>query len=179
MVQYTFVPMTEADMALGRRWLREPHVRRWYHDDPDEVDYPEGTIRDWLEAIHGDDPTDMFVIRLDDRPIGAIQSYRVNDHPGYAAQLGPLAKPAFGVDLFIGEPDLVGKGHGPALIRAFIAPMFDRYGVDYCVIGPSKSNVSAIRSYEKAGFRYLKEYREDDAREPEHILLDIRRTDLV
>ena len=56
--------------------------------------------------------------------------------------------------------------------------MFEKYGVDYCVIGPARSNVAAIRSYEKAGFRYLKDYREEDTTEPDHMLLDIRRRDL-
>jgi aminoglycoside 6'-N-acetyltransferase len=120
----------------------------------------------------------MFVIRMDGRPIGVMQSYRVDSYPDYVAQLGPLAEPAFSLDVFIGEPELIGRGLGPALVRAYLPPMFDRYGVDYCVIGPSRANVAAIRSYEKAGFRYLKEYREDDTSDPVHLLLDIRRRDL-
>ena len=75
--------------------------------------------------------------------------------------------------------DLVGKGHGPALLREFVRLAMDRYDLDYCVIGPTKTNVSAIRAYEKAGFRYLKEYREDDTSDPPHVLLDIHRRDLA
>jgi len=153
-------------------------VRRWWQDDPDEHDYPEGTIRDWLEAIRGEDPTDMFVIDLDLRPIGILQSYRVDDHPDYVAQLGALLAPAFGIDLFIGEADLIGKGHGPALIKAFLPQAAARYGLDYCVIGPSKRNIAAIRAYEKCGFRYLKEYREDDTLDPPHVLLDLHVRDI-
>lgn len=161
-----------------REWLLRPHVRRWWDDDPEERDYPEGTIHDWMEAVRGEDPTDMFVIQIDGRPVGVIQSYRCDDHPDYLPQIGPLAHPAFGVDIFIADPALIGKGHGPALLCEFIRAGFDRYGLDYCVIGPSKSNVAAIRAYEKAGFRYLKEYREDDTKDPPHLLLDIRRADL-
>jgi aminoglycoside 6'-N-acetyltransferase len=153
-------------------------VRRWWNDDPKEVDYPEDTIRDWLEAIRGDDPTDMFLIKMDGRPIGVIQSYRVDSYPDYVAELGELREPAFSIDLFIGEPELIGKGHGTALLREFVRQGLDRYGVDYCVIGPTRSNVAAIRSYEKAGFRYLKDYREEDTTTPDHVLLDIRRRDL-
>ena len=175
MVQYSFVPMTEADIPLMRRWLLEPHVRRWWEDDPDEHDYPEGTIRDWLQAIRGEDPTEMYVIHLDGRPIGMLQSYRVADYEDYVAQVGALAEPAFGLDLFIADASLIGKGHGPALIREFLPIAFERYGVAYCVIGPSKANTAAIRAYEKAGFRYLREYREDDTVDPPHVLLDIHR----
>lgn len=177
--RYTFVPLREADIPLTRRWLLEPHVRRWWNDDPDEHDYPEGTIAEWMKALRGEDRTDMFLVRLDGRPIGVVQSYRVQDYPDYVAELGTLPAPAVSVDVFIGEADLIGKGHGAALMRAFLPLAFDRYKLDYCVIGPSMSNVAAIRSYEKAGFRYLKEYREEHTIDPPHMLLDIRRADVT
>ena len=170
--------MREEDVPMLRRWLLLPHVRRWWEDDPEERDYPEGTIRDWMEAVRGEDPTDMFVIHMDTRPIGVIQSYRVDDHPEYAAQIA-VGGPAIGVDVFIADVALIGKGHGPALLREFLRLSFDRYRIDYCVIGPTKTNVAAIRAYEKAGFRHLKEYREDDTKDPPHVLLDIHRADLA
>ena len=93
-------------------------------------------------------------------------------------ECAPLPERAISVDVFVGEPDLIGKGHGGRLLRAFLPLAFDRYGLDYCVIGPSKANVAAIRAYEKAGFRWLKEYREPDTTDPDHVLLDIRRGEL-
>ena len=121
--------------------------------------------------MRGEDPTELFLIQLDGRPIGQLQSYLIDDHPEYAAMVA-LDRPAFGMDLFIGEPDLVGKGHGPALIRAFLHGVaFPRYRVDLCVIGPTRSNAAAIRAYEKAGFRFLKTYLEPDSREQEHYLM--------
>jgi RimJ/RimL family protein N-acetyltransferase len=105
-----------------------------------------------------------------------IQSYVVDDDPDYAAQVA-LGRAAIGIDLFIGEPELIGRGHGPALIRAFLRDVaFPRYGVDLCVIGPTRSNAAAIRAYEKAGFRFLKIYLEPDSREPEHCLMELTRT---
>jgi RimJ/RimL family protein N-acetyltransferase len=90
-----------------------------------------------------------------------------------------LGRPAIGIDLFIGEPDLIGRGHGPALIRAFLRDVaFPRYRVDLCVIGPALSNVAAIRAYEKAGFRFLKTYNEPETREPEHYLMELTRARL-
>ena len=169
--------MRESDLGLARRWLLEPHVRRWWNDDPSEADYPEGTLAEWRAAIRGEDPTDMFVIKMDGSPIGAIQSYRVGDYPDYALETG-VREPAISVDLFIGDADLIGKGHGPALLRVFLKGAFARYGIDYCVIGPARSNVAAIRAYEKVGFRHLRDYREEDTSDPEHVLLDIRAHDL-
>ena len=174
---FTFAPLREADLDLVRTWLLRPHVRRWYDDVPTEK-YPDDTISDYRTAIRGEDPTDLYVIKLDGRPIGVLQSYRIDDHPEYAAQVA-LGRPAIGIDLFIGEPELIGCGHGPALIRAFLRNVaFPRYGVDLCVIGPTASNVAAIRSYEKAGFRFLKTYLEPDSREQEHYLMELTRADL-
>ena len=176
--RYTFDSLRDEDLPLARRWLLEPHVRRWWNDNPNETDYPAGTIADWLTAMHGTDPTDMMLIRMDGRPIGVIQSYRTDSYPDHVAELGGLPEPAFELDVFIGEPSLIGKGMGPELLRAFLLGAFERYGLDYCVIGPSRANVAAIRAYEKVGFRYLKDYREEDTSDPEHMLLDLRRSDL-
>jgi aminoglycoside 6'-N-acetyltransferase len=152
-------------------------VKQWFDDVPTAA-YPDDTIDEYRAAIRGEDPTDMYVTGLEGRPIGVLQSYRIDDHPEYAAQLA-LGRPAVGIDLFIGEPDLIGRGHGPALIRAFLRDVaFPRYGVDLCVIGPTASNVAAIRAYEKAGFRFLKTYLEPESREQEHYLMELTRADL-
>jgi RimJ/RimL family protein N-acetyltransferase len=152
-------------------------VRRWYHDVPEEA-YPDDTISDYRLALRGEDPTDHFIIEVDRRPIGLIQSYRIDDDAEYAALLA-LGRPAIGIDLFIGEPSMIGLGHGSALIRAFLRDVaFPRYGLDSCVIGPALSNVAAIRAYEKAGFRFLKTYIEPDTREPDHYLMELTRAQL-
>ena len=157
-------------------WLLRPHVRRWYDDVASDA-YPDDTIAEYRLAMSGEDPTDYFVVQLDGRPIGEIQSYRIDDHPDYAAELA-LGRPAMGIDLFIGEPELIGLGHGPALIRAFLRDVgFERYGVELCVIGPSTGNVAAIRAYEKAGFRFLKHYLEPETREPPHYLMELSRAE--
>ena len=162
---------------MVRAWLLHSHVRRWYDDVPTAM-YPDDTLTEYRAAMRGEDPTDLYVIRLSGRPIGVLQSYRIDDHPEYAAQVA-LSRPAIGIDLFIGEPDLIGHGHGPALLRAFLRDVaFPRYQVDLCVIGPTVSNVAAIRAYEKAGFRFLKTYLEPESREQQHYLMELTREDL-
>jgi aminoglycoside 6'-N-acetyltransferase len=159
-----------------RRWLLEPHVRRWW-DDGVLSPYPDAELEHYRDAIKGLDRTYRYVAWLDDRPVGMFQHYLIDDHPEYARTLA-LGERAVGVDLFIGEPDLIGRGHGPAMLRQFlrdVALPFHR--TEICVIGPAASNASAIRAYEKAGFKRLREVRVPDEPEPE-LLLRITRADL-
>lgn len=46
---------------------------------------------------------------------------------------------------------MVGRGHGPAFIRAFVDDCF-RQGLPRMVTDPDPLNLRAVRAYEKAGF---------------------------
>ena len=56
-----------------------------------------------------------------------------------------------GIDQFIGEPDMVDRGHGSAFIRAFIERVLAN-GAPRVITDPDPDNDRAIRAYEKAGF---------------------------
>src|SRR5437660_242272 len=101
-----------------RRWLLEPHVRRWW-DDGVHDPYPDAELDHYRDAIRGLDRTYRYVAWLGDRPIGMLQHYLIDDHSDYARTLA-LGERAVGVDLFIGEADLIGRGHGPAMLRQFL-----------------------------------------------------------
>jgi aminoglycoside 6'-N-acetyltransferase len=161
--------MSEDDLVLVRRWLLEPHVKRWW-DDGVKTPYPDAVIADYREAIEGRDPTYHYIATLDRRPIGMFQHYRISDSPEYAEALA-LGEDAVGVDLFIGEADLVGRGHGPAMLRDFLRDVaLPFHGLKVCVIGPSVKNVAAIRAYEKIGFRALREVTVPGEPDPEFLM---------
>lgn len=152
-----------------RGWLLQPHVKRWW-DDGVNTPYPEATIEEYREAIQGKDPTYHYLARLDQKPIGMFQHYRIGDDPEYAEALA-LGEDAIGVDLFIGEAELLGHGHGPKMLRQFLLDVASPFhGIDVCVIGPSVTNLPAIRAYEKAGFRPLKEVRVPPEPDPEFLM---------
>jgi aminoglycoside 6'-N-acetyltransferase len=166
---YTFTSLREEDLDLVQRWLLEPHVKRWW-DDGVKTPYPKATIEEYREAIQGRDPTYHYLAWIDGRRAGMFQHYRIGDDPEYAAALA-LGEDAIGVDLFIGEADLVGHAHGPAMIRQFLRDVaFPFHHIDVCVIGPSVKNVSAIRAYEKAGFRALREATVPGEADPEYLM---------
>ena len=166
--KYTFTPLREEDFPLVRRWLLEPHVRRWW-DEGRRLPYPEAELEEYRAALHGE-PTYRYAAHIDARPVGMFQHYRIGDSPEYAEALG-LDEEAVGVDLFIGEAELVGRGHGPAMLRAFLRDVaFAFHHVDVCVIGPSVKNTAAIRAYEKAGFRPLRLAQVAGEPDPEYLM---------
>lgn len=134
------------------------------------IPYPDASIEEYREAIQGKDPSYHYVAIIDGRPAGLFQHYRIGDHAEYAAALA-LGEDAVGVDLFIGEEDLVGLGHGPAMLERFLRDVaFPFHQIDVCVIGPSVHNLPAIRAYEKVGFRPLREVHVPDEPDPEFLM---------
>jgi aminoglycoside 6'-N-acetyltransferase len=139
---YGFRPVTAEDLAMIAVWLDRPHVAEWWNDEDDKVVE--------IRAAIADPSTQPYVVELDGRPIGYVQCYDPHledDHPYRDQPAGTV-----GIDQFIGEPDLVGIGHGSRLIAAFVDRLF-RHGAARVIIDPDPANARAIRAYEKAGFR--------------------------
>ena len=144
--RYAFRPVTAADMPLLATWLAEPHVARWWGEAGQGL----SEIKDHMTSA----TVKPFVILMDDEPIGYMQSYDIHaedDHPYRDQPVGTI-----GIDLSIGEPELIGKGHGPRIIDAFVERLFAE-GALRVVIDPDPANEAAIRAYTKAGFRFVDE----------------------
>ena len=138
---YEFCPMSAADLPLLKRWLSAPHVAEWW-GDPDQQ----------LALLSGDAAAaalEQYLVGLCDRPIGYLQCYEVAAYPH--GGLGRHPPGTRGIDQFIGEPDMMQRGHGSGFIRAFV----DRRLLAGCprvLTDPSPANARAIRAYQKAGF---------------------------
>jgi aminoglycoside 6'-N-acetyltransferase len=149
-----FRRMTADDLPLMHEWLQRDHVRRWWtkHETIEEV------VAHYLPAIEGDNATDLYLILLDNRAIGFIQTYLVSDHPEYA-ELVQVGDAVAGVDLFIADEGLTGRGIGPDVIRAFVREVvFARPSTIACVADPAVRNTVSIRAFEKAGFRVARTF---------------------
>jgi aminoglycoside 6'-N-acetyltransferase len=141
---YDFRPVTEKDLPMIAGWLAEPEVARWWDDPQTEIT----GIRDHIDSIS----VEPLIVELDGKPIAYLQSYDPHledDHPYADQPFGTL-----GVDLTIGRPELIGIGHGSAILRQFVEDLFEE-GVPRVVIDPDPANIRAIRAYEKAGFRAI------------------------
>jgi aminoglycoside 6'-N-acetyltransferase len=141
--------MLEVDFERQLRWLNEPHVNRWWSRrrvTRDEV------RAKYLPRIQGQQKTQCLVALLGGRPAGFVQTYRIEDHAVYA-QGFVLPRGGWSLDWFIGEPDLIGHGHGARLLDGFVSRwLWARRDVVYAVAGSSVDNVAAEKSYERAHF---------------------------
>jgi aminoglycoside 6'-N-acetyltransferase len=138
---YTFRPLAAGDLALVQRWLETPEVVRWWgHPDEqyalvsDDLDHPD---------------MDQFIVALDEHPFGYIQCYPLST---WNQSFGIQPAATRGIDQFIGEPDMIGRGHGSSFIRQFVDELLAS-GVPRVVTDPDPGNGRAVRAYAKAGFQ--------------------------
>jgi aminoglycoside 6'-N-acetyltransferase len=150
-----FEPLTEAHLEVVREWLGRDHVARWWRDPIEEE------LAGFRAAIAGRDPTDHYLIVLDGRPAGLIQTYRAVDYPDWD-QVVAAGPDVAGVDLLIGEPELIGQGHGPRVLAEFARRIvFQAPGVHALIATVEEPNRRSWRAFEKAGFRHVRDVVEE------------------
>lgn len=138
---YKFVPVTEADIPLLKVWLSEPEVRRWWGDPDKEVALIEGDV--------GNPQISLNLVHIDEKPFAFIQDYDVHAWPEKYRE--PLPKGTRSIDVFIGNSELRGKGHGPKFLRLRAGQLLQN-GSPMVVIDPLRTNLNARAAYIKAGF---------------------------
>lgn len=156
--------MTEGDLPRVHAWLAEPHVAEFWSAEPGEL---EALLRD-------DEPAHAFIASADAMPIAYLQTYRIDDHPDYAAHVA-VGADAAGVDMFIGEPAFAHRGLGAPLLAQFVADIvWSVTRARTCWIDPAADNARAIRAYVKAGFEYVKTVHIPGEDQPEYLMRLIR-----
>ena len=138
---YEFRPMTTADLPLVLHWLKQSHVVQWWGDTHEQFELVSGDLE--VEAM------DQYIVATGGRPFAYIQCYDLEAWPEHG--LGGHPKGTRAIDQFIGEPDMVDRGHGSGFIRAFIERILAD-GAPRVVTDPDPENARAVRAYEKAGF---------------------------
>jgi aminoglycoside 6'-N-acetyltransferase len=150
MSEPAFRPLRFVDLPLVSQWQSLPHVARWWREPADVVSI---TSR-YSPTIDGRDPTEVFIIEFEGKAIGLIQRYLLADNPEWAAAIG--IQEGAGIDYFIGEEAMLGKGLGARAIARFAQETFVRYPtVPLVVAVPQQDNVASWRALEKAGFQLL------------------------
>jgi aminoglycoside 6'-N-acetyltransferase len=133
--------MCAGDLPLVRSWLAMPHVAQWWGNAAEQFALVSGDIEE--------PAMDQFIVGSDDRPFGYLQCYDPTAWPDNGLGIQPQG--ARGIDQFIGEPDMVNRGHGSAFMRGFIDGLLAA-GAPRVLTDLDPANIRAIRAYEKAGF---------------------------
>jgi len=141
LMPYSFRAARSDDLPLLRAWLRTPEVVRWW-GDPDEQ-------AAMLEEDLTEPGMTMRIVSRNAEPFAYAQDYDVHRWPqAHFADLPPGLR---AIDSFIGEPEMIGRGHGSAYLR-LLAARLRAEGAPVVVIDPAVDNMRARRAYEKAGF---------------------------
>ena len=162
---YQWEPFAESgDLAIRRmrdddldyhcmaRWLIDERVLQFYEgrDNP----YTIGKVRDrYGPRTQGEAGVISCIMIYKGSPIGYMQYYQVLDGIPYGVN---ATRGDYGVDLFIGEPDVWDQGIGTHALSMLLDYLFAEMRGKRILIDPLVTNHRAIRCYEKCGFTKLK-----------------------
>ncbi|MGL4727502.1 MAG: GNAT family N-acetyltransferase [Bosea sp. (in: a-proteobacteria)] len=151
-------PFTPVDIGLVEQWLAEPHLARFWLTGPgDHATKLERHRSRFIEAMEIAWLA-PFTLRLRDdggtdsepQRIGAVFLRHVNAMPYWRSHA--IARETIGIDLFIGEAGLMGRGHGKRAIRLAAQAAFSDQEVKALMADPDPRNQSAIAAFKAAGF---------------------------
>ena len=158
------VSITKQDVALIERWLRAPHVRRWWGEPDEAVGETEAKL-----GVEG-----RALIEVDGRKVGLV----IWGHPSREeldeAGLHDISTDAIDLDVMIGELDAVGHGVGREALRQAIDRIFNDPAVPYVIGATSADNAPARAAAQKAGFDTSREF--EDPSSGRYVLGVRRRT---
>ncbi|MFO6465760.1 GNAT family N-acetyltransferase [Jannaschia sp. KMU-145] len=135
---YTFRPATMDDIDLLAGWRAAPHVREWWGaDDP----YGAAQLADPRVA--------RWIVSVGTHPFAYMQDYAVHGWDDH--HFAHLPEGSRGIDQYIGDPALLGVGHGKRFIAARVRTLFVG-GAPVVATDPHPENARAIAVYRKVGF---------------------------
>ena len=157
----TFEQLRDEHLALLLVWLETPHVKEWWDQD---VKYTPSLVKEKFgkyiyESKNLDGlpyTTYAYIIYIDQIPIGYIQFYQGIGSVQDKNLNIVIPKRLAGCDMFIGDERYIDKGLGPKILIKFLNEHVDPY-FDACLVDPDRSNLRAVKMYEKAGFIKLDE----------------------
>ena len=140
--RYAFRPAARADLPMLARWLGTPEAMRWWGDPAEQYELLAGDLDEPRMA--------MRIVSFDGRPFAYAQYYEVHAWP--QPHLAALPAGSRAIDTFIGEPGMLGIGHGAAYLRV-LAIELRAAGALAVAVDPHRDNARARRAYANAGFR--------------------------
>lgn len=159
-------PMEYGDTERIVKWRNSERVRsRFIYRETFTV---MGHCR-WIETMIDTGKAVQFMICEKEgiRPVGSVY-FRDIDREKKEAEYG----------IFLGEDDALGKGYGTEAARLAVEYAFSKMGLERLILRVFTDNGTAVRSYEKAGFReekILKDVECSDGERKDMLLMSLEK----
>lgn len=144
--------MNTNDFEIMVKWLNDDKVLTFYEEPPTNL---ERVINKYGPRVEGKHYVTPCIIEYLEQPIGYIQYYEIQEDKrnlyGYTTN-----EKIYGIDQFIGETQLWGKGIGTSMIRMMLDYLGIKLNAARVVLEVKISNARAIASYKKCGFKIAK-----------------------
>jgi RimJ/RimL family protein N-acetyltransferase len=126
---------------MAGRWLRTAEVVRWWGDPMEQIALLTEDLNEPLML--------QWIVEHWRRPFAYVQAYPVDAWP--QTHLLHLPEGTEVIDVFIGEPAMVGNGHGSRFLRTMAEKLLAE-GATTVAVDPACDNHRARRAYARAGF---------------------------
>ena len=149
--------MHSNDFEVMVKWLNDEQVLEYYEEPPSDI---ERVIKKYGPRVEGKHYVTPCIIEHKEKPIGYIQYYEIQE--GELKRYGYITNPKiYGIDQFIGDTQLWGKGIGTSIILMMLNYLSIIKNASRVVLEVKKDNGRAISSYKKCGFREIKDLNND------------------
>jgi len=139
-------PVAEIDRARLARWLKDPHVQRWWGS----AAAAEAEVRMALTS-----PTALCrIIIVDGEAVGYVQAHDTGCGPQGASITVPAG--TWMTHVFIAVAEQRGRGLAPAALRLLASEVFATTLAPAVALLVPVRIETAVRSYEKAGMRWAR-----------------------
>lgn len=149
--------MVKEDLNCMVRWLNNDQVLAFYEEPPSDL---QRVTDKYGPRIAGEHYVTPCIVEYNNKAIGYMQYYRIQAADLEQYQLSK-SEIIYGIDQFIGEPQLWGRGIGSLMIGLMLEELSKNKDASSVILDVKKSNKRAISSYSKCGFKAIKELEKD------------------
>ncbi len=136
--EFNFSPAEPSQISMIHKWLQQDHIKEWIHGTG-----LQNTLNGLEKFFQGENSTIYWIGYHQDTPFAFLIT-------------SPEESDAITLDLFICDPNYLGKGFAVPMIRNFLTNQFSN--VTKVLIDPEATNARAIHVYQKAGFKIIGEF---------------------
>ncbi|MEM7239079.1 MAG: GNAT family N-acetyltransferase, partial [Pseudomonadota bacterium] len=153
--------LAAGDLALLTRWMQARHLRPFYVR-PDEVVSERRVTAKYTPRLGGSSTVSGMIASHGGHPFGYLQWYLNRDVAEYGRDVIGQSR-GVSIDYFIGDPAMLGRGLGAAMLDALVLDLAPRLAPADRVfhLGHDVENGRAIACSGRAGFRHAAQFVED------------------